>query len=56
VWAKAGSDEAGNWEDEPMQLVSKDCKTIQCKNCQEELGELSDENILHQSEYHSCAI
>jgi hypothetical protein len=56
VCTMPGSDEAGSWGIGQCSFVSKDGRTLTCPNCWEELGELSDENVEHQSEYHSCAV
>lgn len=29
---------------------------LECNECNEELGEITDSNIEHQSEYHSCPV
>lgn len=38
-----------------MQENRKNKKILRCVLCKEELGEISDKNISHQCETHSCA-
>jgi hypothetical protein len=55
VWTKAGSDEGGNWEDEPTVFINIHGK-LACGKCREILGDLTNEHIESNSEYHSCGL
>lgn len=55
VYTRAGKDEGGCWQAEPTVFINIHGK-LACGRCREILGELTDEHINSNSEYHGCGI